>query len=89
MAQPVFFDPRQARWKRLRWLFDALAVSFMLLVSFFIYNVLHDEPLPTLLWKTETKPYHALRESEREKAKERRRQAALKRGQRRIPGLPS
>jgi len=85
MAQPVFFDPRQARWKRLRWLFDALAVSFMLLVSFFIYNVLHDEPLPTLLWKTETKPYHALRETEREKAKERRRQAALRRTQRRMP----
>ena len=89
MAQPVFFDPRQARWRRLRWLFDALAVSFMLLVSFFVYNVLHDEPLPTLLWKTETKPYHALRETEREKAKERRRLAALRRGQRRTPGLPS
>ncbi|HTS57864.1 MAG TPA: polysaccharide deacetylase family protein, partial [Terriglobales bacterium] len=89
MAQPVFFDPRQARWRRVRWFFDALAVSFMLLVSFFIYNVLHDEPLPTLLWKTETKPYHALRETEREKAKERRRQSALKRSQRRPPGLPS
>jgi peptidoglycan-N-acetylglucosamine deacetylase len=89
MAQPVFFDPRQARWRRVRWLFDALAVSFMLLVSFFIYNVLHDEPLPTLLWKTETKPYHALRETEREKARERRRQSALKRSQRRPPGLPS
>ncbi len=89
MAQPVFFDPLNSRWRRLRWLFDALAVTFMLLVSFFIYNVLHDEALPTLLWKTETKPYHGLRDTEREKAKERRRLAALRRGQHRMQGLPS
>ncbi len=52
MPQPVFYDPRKARWKRLRRVFDALAVFFMLLVIFFIYNALHGEPLPKLLWKT-------------------------------------
>jgi peptidoglycan-N-acetylglucosamine deacetylase len=88
MAQPVFFDPRQARWKRLRRAFDALALCFMILVVLFIYNALHGEQLPTLFWKTETKPYHALRENEREKAKERRRLAAAKRG-RRAKGIPS
>jgi hypothetical protein len=38
MAKPVFYDPRQARWKRLRRLFDVLGISVMLLVIFFIYN---------------------------------------------------
>jgi cellulose synthase/poly-beta-1,6-N-acetylglucosamine synthase-like glycosyltransferase/peptidoglycan/xylan/chitin deacetylase (PgdA/CDA1 family)/spore germination protein YaaH len=89
MAQPVFYDPRQARWKRLRRLFDALAICFMLLVIFFIYNALHGEQLPTLLWKAETKPYHALRENEREKAKERRRIAASRRSKRRSKGSSS
>ncbi len=79
MTQPVFYDPRQARWKRLRRLFDALAIGFMLLVIFFIYNALHGEQLPTLLWHVETRPYHALKENERQKAKERRRLAAERR----------
>ena len=82
MTQPVFYDPRQARWKRLRRLFDTLAICFMLLVIFFIYNALHGEQLPTLFWRAETKPYHALRENEREKAKERRRLAAVRRSRR-------
>ncbi len=80
MPQPVFYDPRKARWKRLRRGFDALAICFMLLVVFFIYNALHGEALPKLFWKTETKPYHALREAEVKKARERRKLAATKRG---------
>ena len=69
-------------------MFDALAVCFMIMVVFFIYNALHGEHLPTLFWKTETKPYHALRENEKEKARERRRLAAVRRGRRR-KGIPS
>jgi len=88
MGQPVFYDPRQARWKRLRRLFDALAILFTLLVIFFIYNALHGEQLPTLLWKTETRPYHALRENEKEKARERRKLAAARRGHRKHRGVP-
>src|SRR5580693_5566755 len=80
MPQPVFYDPRKARWKRLRRAFDAFAVCFMLLVIFFIYNALHGEALPKLLWKTEAKPYHALREAENKKAREHRKLAATKRG---------
>ena len=86
MAHPVFYDPRQARWRRLRRLFDALAVGFMLLVIVFLYNALHGEQLPTLFWKSETKPYRALRENERLKAKEHRRLAAEHRSRRRTKG---
>ena len=88
MGQPVFYDPRQARWKRLRRLFDALAIFFMLLVIFFIYNALHGEQLPTLLWKRETKPYRALRENEKEKARERRKVASARRGNHKLRGIP-
>src|SRR6202451_3640635 len=80
MAQPVFYDPRQARWKRLRGLFDVLGISVMLLVIFFVYNALRGEQLPELIWQTQKKPYHALKENEKEKARERRRKQALLRG---------
>src|SRR5579872_7624437 len=78
MAQPVFYDPRQARWKRLRRLFDVLGVSIMLLVIFFVYNALRSQPLPELKWPTQTRPYHALKEKEKEKARERLKSAALR-----------
>ncbi len=81
MAQPVFYDPRQARWKRLRRLFDVLGVSIMLLVVFFVYNALKSQPLPALEWRVQTKPYHALKEKEKkekEKLKERQKLAALR-----------
>ena len=78
MAQPVFYDPRQARWKRLRGLFDILGISVMLLVVFFIYNALQGEQLPELIWQAQKKPYHSLKENEKDKARERRRkQTAL------------
>ncbi len=89
MAQPVFYDPRQARWKRLRRLFDLLGISVMLLVIFFIYNALQGEHLPELFWATQKKPYHALKENEKEKAKEKRRKLAAHRGYRNPSRNPS
>src|SRR5690348_14083417 len=87
MAQPVFYDPRQARWKRLRRLFDVLGVSVMLLVIFFIYNALRNEQLPELIWQAQKKPYHSLKE--KEKARERRRKQAALRGRRKSKSAPS
>ena len=78
MAQPVFYDPRQARWKRLRRLFDVIGLSTTLLVIFFVYNALRSQPLPELKWPIQTRPYHALKEKEKEKARERQRSAALR-----------
>jgi peptidoglycan-N-acetylglucosamine deacetylase len=89
MAQPVFYDPRQARWKRLRRLFDVLGVAVTLIVVFFVYNALRSQPLPKLNWPVETKPYHALKENEREKARERRKAAALVRTSHRQNGIPA
>jgi cellulose synthase/poly-beta-1,6-N-acetylglucosamine synthase-like glycosyltransferase/spore germination protein YaaH/peptidoglycan/xylan/chitin deacetylase (PgdA/CDA1 family) len=79
MAKQVFYDPLQARWRRIRRVFDAAAVAFSLLVIFFIYSALRSEPLPDLSWLTEKKPYHALKENEKVKAREKRRLATLAR----------
>src|SRR5437899_10476445 len=88
MAQPVFYDPRQARWKRVRRLFDGLGLTITLLIIFFVYTALRSEPLPELLLPTLKRPYRALKENEKEKAKERRRLAA-RRGHRKSKSAPS
>jgi peptidoglycan-N-acetylglucosamine deacetylase len=79
MAKQVFYDPNQARWRRIRRVFDALALSISLVVIFFIYSALRNEPLPDLSWLTEKKPYHALKENEKTKAREKRRLATIAR----------
>ncbi len=79
MAKQVFYDPLQARWKRIRRFVDAAALAFSLLVIFFIYSALRSEPLPDLSWLTEKRPYHALKEGEKEKAREKRRLATVAR----------
>jgi len=87
MAKQVFYDPLQARWRRIRRVFDAAALAFSLLVVFFIYSALRSEPLPDLSWLTEKRPYHALKEDEKTRAREKRRLATLARaGHRRPPG---
>jgi len=79
MAKQVFYDPLQGRWRRIRRVVDAAALAFTLLVIFFIYSALRSEPLPDLSWLTEKKPYHALKENEKAKAREKRRLATLAR----------
>ncbi len=79
MAKQIFHDPLQARWKRIRRVFDAAAVAFTLLVIFFLYSALRSEPLPDLSLGAEKRPYHALKEGEKEKAREKRRLATLAR----------
>jgi peptidoglycan-N-acetylglucosamine deacetylase len=79
MAKQVFYDPLQARWKRIRTVFDVVALALSLLVIFFIYSALRSEPLPDLSWLSEKRPYHALKESEKAKAREKRRLATVAR----------
>ncbi|MGD0469738.1 MAG: glycosyltransferase [Terriglobales bacterium] len=86
MAKQVFYDPLQARWRHIRRFVDAAALAVSLLVVFFIYSALRSEPLPDLSWLIEKKPYHALKENEKAKAREKRRLATLARaGHRRQP----
>ena len=78
MPEPVFYDPRRARWKRLRWLFDITAVLVSALLIFFVYTALRDEPLPELFFFPQKRPLKALKETEKEKAKERAKKAAAR-----------
>jgi peptidoglycan-N-acetylglucosamine deacetylase len=79
MAKQVFYDPLQARWRRIRRVFDAAAIFFTLLVIFFLYSALRSQPLPDLTWGKEKRPYHALTEAEKERAREKRRLATIAR----------
>src|SRR5258708_5333419 len=85
----VFYDPKQARWKWIRRVFDAAAVALTLLVAFFIYTVLRSEPLPDLSLRSEKRPYHSLKEKEKEKAREKRRLATLARAGHRLQSRKS
>src|ERR1700758_412212 len=78
MAEPVFYDPHRARWKRLRRTLDVTAVVVSALIIIFVYNALRDEPLPGLLFYPQRRNFKALKESEKEKARERQKKAAAR-----------
>ena len=71
MATPVFYDPHQARWKRVRGLFNVLGVSVTLLILFFAYTAVRSESLPKLVLPVEKHAYHPLTVREKEKDKRR------------------
>ncbi|MCU1303910.1 MAG: polysaccharide deacetylase [Candidatus Sulfotelmatobacter sp.] len=71
MPEPVFYDPQRARWKRLRRLVDAVVAALSALIIFFVYTTLRDERLPELLFSPQKRAFKALKESEKEKARER------------------
>jgi cellulose synthase/poly-beta-1,6-N-acetylglucosamine synthase-like glycosyltransferase/spore germination protein YaaH/peptidoglycan/xylan/chitin deacetylase (PgdA/CDA1 family) len=68
MAEPVFYDPQRARWKRLRRLVDALVLALSALIIFFAYTTLRDERLPELLFSPQKRAFKSLKETEKEKA---------------------
>jgi cellulose synthase/poly-beta-1,6-N-acetylglucosamine synthase-like glycosyltransferase/spore germination protein YaaH/peptidoglycan/xylan/chitin deacetylase (PgdA/CDA1 family) len=76
MAEPVFYDPKRARWKRLRRFVDVLVVALSALIIFFVYTTLRDERLPELLFSPQKRAFKALKENEKEKARERQKKLA-------------
>ncbi len=78
MAEPVFYDPRRARWRRLRRLVDVTAVLVSALIVFFVFTALRDEPLPELLFSPQRRAFKALKESEKEKARDREKKAVAR-----------
>ena len=89
MARDVFYDPRRARWKHLRRMFDVLAVAVSALVIFFVYSALRDEQLPELLLSPQKRALKGLRETEKEKATRERLRQALRRSHRKTKLAPS
>src|SRR5215472_10163077 len=78
MPEPVFYDPRRARWKRLRRAVDVTAVVVSALIIFFVYTALRDEPLPELLFSPQKRAFKQLKETEKEKARERQKKQAAR-----------
>ena len=78
MAEPVFYDPRRARWKRLRRLFDVTAVVVSVLIVFFVYTALRDEQLPELLFFPQKRAFKALKENEKQRARDRAKKAVAR-----------
>ena len=60
MSKPVFYDPQRKRWKRLRRIFDSLALLGALVGIFFIVGLLRMKPMRGLDLRSATKRYRAL-----------------------------
>ncbi|MBV9181270.1 MAG: polysaccharide deacetylase, partial [Acidobacteria bacterium] len=88
MTQPVFYDPRRSRWKRLRRLLDIVGVLLSAVIIVFVYTALRSEPVPKPFLQFQKLPYHALKESEKEKGRLRHKQL-LRRTHRRTRIAPS
>ncbi len=76
MAEPVFYDPRRARWKRLRLFVDAGVALLSALIIFFVYTTLRDEHLPELLFSPQKRAFKALKENEKDRIRERQKKLA-------------
>src|SRR6185312_15901929 len=56
----IFFDPQRKRWKRLRRGLDVAAVLFTIILTAFIFNILHTQHLPELLLPVPRHNYKAV-----------------------------
>ena len=73
MPTPIFFDPLRKRWRRVRRTIDVLGLTFTVLIAFFVVTVVRSTHIPTVLLANQKRNYRALKESERQKAADRRR----------------
>ncbi len=60
MTKQVFFDPQRKRWKRLRRVFDAVALVGLILGTIFVVGLLRTRPLPELVLGPQKRNYSAL-----------------------------
>ena len=57
---PVFYDPQRKRWKRLRRIFDVLALIGLVLGALFVVGLLRTKPLPELLLPLQKRNFRTL-----------------------------
>src|SRR5665213_1537192 len=60
MSKQVFYDPQRKRWKRLRRIFDVLALLGALVGVFFVVGLVRMKPMQGLDLRSATKRYRAL-----------------------------
>src|SRR5271168_5246995 len=60
MNRQVFYDPQRKRWKRLRRIFDVLALLGLVLGTVFVIGLLRMKPLPELFLQAQKRNYRVL-----------------------------
>ncbi|MGI4829141.1 MAG: polysaccharide deacetylase family protein [Janthinobacterium lividum] len=60
MSKPIFYDPQRKRWKRLRRIFDSLALAGAVVGILFVIGLLRMRPLQALDLRSATRRYRAL-----------------------------
>jgi len=60
MNRQVFYDPQRKRWKRLRRVFDVLALLGLVLGTVFVIGLLRMKPLPELFLRAQKRNYRTL-----------------------------
>ncbi|MDE1156265.1 MAG: glycosyltransferase [Acidobacteriaceae bacterium] len=60
MSKPVFYDPQRKRWKRLRRLFDSLALIGAVVGILFVIGLVRMKPMRGLDLRSATRRYRAL-----------------------------
>jgi spore germination protein YaaH len=78
MSKPVFYDPQRKRWKRIRIVFDLLALAGLVIGTVFLIGVLKMRPLPELLLNTQKRNYRTLANQQSSKNQKLRRSAHRK-----------
>jgi cellulose synthase/poly-beta-1,6-N-acetylglucosamine synthase-like glycosyltransferase/peptidoglycan/xylan/chitin deacetylase (PgdA/CDA1 family)/spore germination protein YaaH len=78
MSKQVFFDPQRKRWKRLRIIFDVLALCGLVIGTIFLVGLLRTRPLPELLLESQKRNYRTLANQQTQKSLKLRRSAHRK-----------
>jgi cellulose synthase/poly-beta-1,6-N-acetylglucosamine synthase-like glycosyltransferase/peptidoglycan/xylan/chitin deacetylase (PgdA/CDA1 family)/spore germination protein YaaH len=87
---PVFYDPQRKRWKRLRRIFDVLALVGLLVGALFVVGLLRMKPLPELLLPSQKRNFRTLANAPAPvlKAGQKKNRAAHRRTDRRPSDIP-
>ena len=64
MQKPIFYDPEQKRWKRLRRIIDLLALLITAVIVIFGLSIYHRVSVPELFFPQQRHPYRPLKDSE-------------------------
>jgi peptidoglycan-N-acetylglucosamine deacetylase len=60
MNRQIFYDPQRKRWKRLRRIFDVMALFALVLVAIFLIGLFRMKPLPDFLLGTQKHNFRTL-----------------------------
>jgi cellulose synthase/poly-beta-1,6-N-acetylglucosamine synthase-like glycosyltransferase/peptidoglycan/xylan/chitin deacetylase (PgdA/CDA1 family)/spore germination protein YaaH len=67
MSKPIFYDPQRKRWKRLRVVFDTLALCGLILGTIFFVGLIRMRPLPELMLSSQKRNYRTLAQQKNQK----------------------